>query len=718
MKSSFRFFICLGFLSMLLAGCNNSGQDTTSGDTKGNDSTGETTSVVPAHDHIFGNWVIDRDATEYEAGLKHHDCTICGYRVSAPIDKLPHTHKPGTPVEENRVEADCTHDGSYDLVTYCTECLEEVSREHESISATGHQHFATREENRIEADCTNDGSYDLVTYCTDDNVEISREHKTIHALGHDLFHHSAKAATAEEDGYEAYDSCTRCDYSTKVVIPATGTLDKLSFGIGTKSYSVRAKSTNISGKVVIPAFYNGKPVDMIHPLSTDDYTGAFKNCTKVTSIVIGSNIQKIPDSAFLGCTALTSINIPASVQEIGKRAFSDCSALTSPINIPNGITTIQQETFYNCSKIPSVHFPESLTTISAQAFKGCSSLTSINIPDNVYSIESSAFSGCSSLSQPIVIPERVTYLHSYAFYGCSSLTSITIHDGLTIGGTSTFPSNPNLTIYCKVSSIETFMNNNSIGSSIPEPVKIHLIDKETNEEIKSIDIPNSLESIGKKVFYNCSSIENVTIPEGITTIGDYAFRGCESLKTIVIPEGITTIGQYAFAGCESIETMVLPDSVTTISDGAFDRCPNLDLSLIVSSFEDIKDTSIRNIGHGVHLIDKESNQEITEIAIPETYTYTPMGCFRCCSYLTSVTLHNKITWIGNDTFEECTSLKEITIPKSVTEIGECAFYNCTSLETVYFTGTKYQWTQVQKTYMWSYGVPATVIHCSDGDTRF
>ena len=698
MKNYFRFYMCLGFLSMLLGGCNSSGQDTKSQDTKAGDTKSETTSVTsvaPAHEHIFGNWVIDKDATEYETGLKHQDCTICGYSVSATIDKLPHTHNPGTPVEENRVEPDCTHNGSRDLVTYCTECLEELSRVHESISATGHLHLATREENRIEANCTNDGSYDLVTYCIDDNVEISREHKTIDALGHNLVHHSAKAATDEEDGYEAYDSCTRCDYSTKVVIPATGTLDKLLFATGTQSCSVYAKSTNISGKVVIPAFYNGKPVTKIHYLSTTDYTGAFKNCSKVTSIVIGSNVQVIPDSAFLGCTALTSINLPASVQEIGKYAFSGCSALSSPINIPDGITTIQQETFKNCSKIPSIHLPESVTTISAEAFNGCSSLTSINIPGDVNFIGRSAFQGCSSLSQPIVIPERVTDLHEGIFYGCSSLTSISIHDGITIANSGiVFPSNESLTIYCKVSSIETFMDNNSIGLSLPESVKIHLIDHETNEEITSIDIPNSLTSIKNKTFYNCSSLENVFVPEGITTIGEYAFSGCESIKT-----------------------MVLPDSVTRISDHAFNRCPNLDLSLIVSSFEDIKNTKIWDIDHGLHLIDKESNQEITEIVVPETYTSTPGGCFRYCSYLTSIMLHNNLISINNSTFEECSSLKEITIPVSVLDIGESAFYNCTSLETINYTGSMYKWTQIEKLYQWNHGVPAKVVHCSDGDAK-
>ena len=172
-----------------------------------------------------------------------------------------HVHTAGTPIEENKVEATCTIDGSYDLVTYCSSCREEMSREHKIITAkghtlvshpakaatcteigwnayetcskcsyttyveipaTGHIHTATREENRVEPTCEQNGSYDLVTYCTDDNVVLSRETKVINATGHDLIHHDAKEATCTEIGWNAYVTCSKCSYSTYVEIPATG----------------------------------------------------------------------------------------------------------------------------------------------------------------------------------------------------------------------------------------------------------------------------------------------------------------------------------------------------------------------------------------------------------------------------------------------------------------------------------------------------------------
>ena len=182
-------------------------------------------------------------------------------RTSSSSSSSFHTHTPAEPVEEYRMEPTCTEDGSYDSVTYCSHCHQELERQlitipalnhdivehdgkaatctengwqayqtctrcnyttYQEIPATGHVHTATREENRIDPTCTEDGSYDLVTYCVDDNVTLSVEHKTLKVLGHDIVYHDAKAATCTQVGWQAYQTCARCNYTTYQEIPATG----------------------------------------------------------------------------------------------------------------------------------------------------------------------------------------------------------------------------------------------------------------------------------------------------------------------------------------------------------------------------------------------------------------------------------------------------------------------------------------------------------------
>ena len=89
-------------------------------------------------------------------------------------------------------------------------------------AANGHTPAAAVKENEVAPTCTEKGSYDEVVYCSVCKAELSREKKTVDALGHDLVHHDAKAATCTEIGWAAYDTCTRCDYTTYAEIPATG----------------------------------------------------------------------------------------------------------------------------------------------------------------------------------------------------------------------------------------------------------------------------------------------------------------------------------------------------------------------------------------------------------------------------------------------------------------------------------------------------------------
>ena len=191
-------------------------------------------------------------------------CSVCHAEISRTkktIDAKGHT--PAEAVAENHVEPKCMDKGSYDEVVYCSVCNAEISRvtkdipalghdwdngtpdpdsgctaegsmlftckregcgetRREAISAKGHQAAAAVEENRVEPKCLEKGSYESVVYCSVCGSELSRETKEIPALGHDLISHDAQAPTCTEIGWKAYDTCSRCDYSTYEEISALG----------------------------------------------------------------------------------------------------------------------------------------------------------------------------------------------------------------------------------------------------------------------------------------------------------------------------------------------------------------------------------------------------------------------------------------------------------------------------------------------------------------
>ena len=150
-------------------------------------------------------------------------CTECQEEISREhktIDKLAHT--PGQPVNENEVPATCKAEGSYDEVVYCTECQEELSREHKTIDKLAHTPGEPVRENEVTVTCLVDGSYDEVVYCTECGEEISRTHWDVAHPGHNIIHAVEIPATATEDGIRSHYECTSCG---KYFSDATGTVE-------------------------------------------------------------------------------------------------------------------------------------------------------------------------------------------------------------------------------------------------------------------------------------------------------------------------------------------------------------------------------------------------------------------------------------------------------------------------------------------------------------
>ena len=141
-------------------------------------------------------------------------CSRCDYKVEQKvIPALGHDY-----IDHEAKTATCTEIGWAAYQT-CSRCEYTTYKE---IPAKGHTPAAAVRENGIDATCTKNGSYDEVIYCSVCHAEQSRESRTIPALGHDYIDHEAKAATCTEIGWAAYQTCSRCEYTTYAVIPALG----------------------------------------------------------------------------------------------------------------------------------------------------------------------------------------------------------------------------------------------------------------------------------------------------------------------------------------------------------------------------------------------------------------------------------------------------------------------------------------------------------------
>ena len=363
----------------------------------------------------------------------------------------------------------------------------------------------------------------------------------------------------------------------------------------------------------------------------------------------------------------TEIEIPPEINgkkvtSIGERAFLNCSDLTS-VTIPNGVTSIGDQAFRNCSDLTSVTIPNGVTSIGDSAFDNCSALTNINIPGSVTSIGDSAFSSCSGLTS-VEIPGNVKSIGDGTFGGCENLTTVLIPNSVTSIGNDAFDGCENLT---------------------------------------NVTIPDSVTSIGDDAFWGCSSLTSITIPDSVTNIGESPFGGCENLTDITvdennenysssdgvlfnkdkttliqypaknektsytIPSSVTNIANYAFYYCEILTSITLPNGVTTIGDSAFEGCVNIPSINLPNSVTSIGDSAFYYC------------ESLTSIVIPNNITTIGYSAFDNCSSLTSVTIPDSVTSIGESAFGYCASLTSITLPKDLISIGEAAFKRCTSL---------------------------------------
>ena len=147
-------------------------------------------------------------------------CTVCEQIVAKPqpIAINPDNHV--NVVVDAAVAPTCTTTGLTEG-SHCGDCGVVIVPQN-VVAALGHTPGATVIENEVAPDCVNDGSYDEVVYCTVCDAELSRNTIIVPALGHDYIDHAAKAPTCTEIGWNAYQTCSRCDYTTYKEIPATG----------------------------------------------------------------------------------------------------------------------------------------------------------------------------------------------------------------------------------------------------------------------------------------------------------------------------------------------------------------------------------------------------------------------------------------------------------------------------------------------------------------
>ena len=263
--------------------------------------------------------------------------------------------------------------------------------------------------------------------------------------------------------------------------------------------------------------------------------------------------------------------------------------------------------------------------------------------------------------------------------------------------------------------VEIIKANNAENIVIPENIIIEGIEYSVKRirqaafyenEMKSIVLPESIDSIEGYVFQKCNNLERITIPSKVRVLSDGLFSYCNLLVEINLPVGLTNI-KTSFADCPSLRKLKIPQNVTIIGASAFTKSPieelvidennnhyafidgvlyNKDLSLLHTYFDIANKDFV--VPETVKTIEKRafSVRGLKTIIISDNVEEIREAAFAHCYDLESIKLSNKIKRLENSLLTY-TGIKTIEIPEGVTSIANFVFSNCSQLEKVNMPST-------------------------------
>ena len=245
----------------------------------------------------------------------------------------------------------------------------------------------------------------------------------------------------------------------------------------------------------------------------------------LTSVVVSDAIDTIGRMAFSGCSKLRTFSPTtlSALTSLGESAFSSCTPLVGDCSFP--VLSALPKYAFNGTRISSVSLP-SAESVGSHAFHGCTLLANLECSISLTTVSGYAFANCP-LSPRLELPGAMT-IGDMAFYG-TGVEEVLLPSVISIGANA-FDSSPNL------------------------------------ERVVASD---SLESVGKLAFYNCSQLQSFNpwcLPR-LETLGSQAFCGCTELAGDFSFPRLAAIPYMGFQGTKV--SSVRAPAATAIGDRAF-----------------------------------------------------------------------------------------------------------------------------------------------------
>lgn len=475
--------------------------------------------------------------------------------------------------------------------------------------------------------------------------------------------------TADKIEYQAFRNCSSLEKIN---------LDNV-FRVGTNAFlGTKIDTGNISSSE--NTFGDFKYYEAQNHIAISGYTGSSKDIV-IPDTINGKNVEVIAENAFQRKN-ITSVVLPSNLKRIGKYAFANNSSLTGELVIPDSVTSIESNAFYQCSGISKITLGNSLLQIGDYAFMnvGCNEIT---IPDSVISLGYMAF--YSSWIKTINFGNGIKNIEG-------ALDVYDYLENVNVSENNPFYSSADGVLYSKDMSVLKYYPYSKPNESFTFAYGLTEIRDNAFQQVlylKNPVFPSTLTSIG--YLGGSDSLEKLVIPSGVKNIADHAFRECKNLKSVHFEDDFSydTLN-FTFSECEKLESVTFGDNVKiNCLSGTFESTAiksidlNCNAKLLESTFVETPLENITLYDTVETIVAAFVCTNLESIVIPSSVKAVGESAFEMCSMLSSVELGN-VKSIEKYAFENCTALKTIDLT-GVEIISPLAFKGCDNLTKLYFT---------------------------------
>lgn len=424
---------------------------------------------------------------------------------------------------------------------------------------------------------------------------------------------------------------------------------------------------------------------------------AFSSCDNLTEIVIGAGYKKIDTFAFSSNPSLKKLLISENVEQIGDdilRNTVNLDYLYIPFigNTMDDTSPYLYNFFYsNCAvTIKELHLTKQ-ELLNEKTFSNNENTLNIEKLSlyNIKRIEKDSFTKISNLTQ-LSISNTIKYAEENVFDSLN--LNYNYYDYAKYLGNSDNP-------YALLIDTDEFKDANTGKLSIHNKVRCIMNNAFDNENIHSIDYEgdvnqwcnvilcglNATPMRGNSFTFNDEQISNLVIDKVVTKINDYQFYGYSSVKSLSLPNTLESIGKYAFTfdGPSLEQPLNIPGNIKYIHTTSFSMS-------VLNLVDEARYASVNGVKNAI-LVKPENIYGESAIVNDQCYMIAA-GAFNKHSFLKNINLRF-IMNICDEAFVGCTNLKEIYFSTDLSYIGKDAFKD-TNITDVYYTGTQEQWNEI------------------------